>query len=263
MRTRTLIALAALAGTAGLASANHGADTGRLQFGILDIANYGISMSIDQTTGVGTLEMSPTVDGTSFAIGFQVDDGDVELSFGTAVDVFMTDSSGTTAIPTGPVTVTNGSRFVIHGEAGSQLEMQWQDEAGSEAAIIGIDCGECSINVNGDMASFRYAGPFYATLEVRGEGELQMSAIGDVSSSTLTLPPFGEEGDVTIPAGEHTIVLGPDSGNDDLAWLLIRMDDGGNSGGDGCFLPEDIDGSGQVDVGDLLAVIAAWGNVCP
>ena len=262
MRTRTLIALAALAGTAGLASANHGTDPGRLEFGILDVANYGISMNVDQTTGVGTLEMSPTVDGASFAIGFQVNDGDVDLTFETAVDVFMTDSSGTTAITTGLLIVTDGSRFVIHGEAGSQLGMQWQDEAGSEAGIIGIDCGDCSINVNGDMASFRYAGPFYATLELRGEGEIQMSAIGDVSSSTLTLPLFGEEGDVTIPAGEHTIVLGPDSGNDDLAWLLIRMG-GGDDGGEGCSLPEDIDGSGQVDVGDLLAVIAAWGNTCP
>jgi hypothetical protein len=27
--------------------------------------------------------------------------------------------------------------------------------------------------------------------------------------------------------------------------------------------PEDIDGSGQVDVGDLLAVIAAWGSNDP
>ena len=55
-------------------------------------------------------------------------------------------------------------------------------------------------------------------------------------------------------------MLGPDSGDDDIAWLLVGSGGGGDKPG-GC--PEDIDGSGTVDVGDLLAVIAAWGSICP
>ena len=74
---------------------------------------------------------------------------------------------------------------------------------------------------------------------------------------------FGEEGEVVLPDGVHYIFLDATSGDDDLAWVVMPMGGGDDGGDDGCTLAADIDGSGQVDVGDLLAVIAAWGSVCP
>ena len=237
-------------------------DPGRLDFGIIDLANVYIDMGIDQTTGVGSLWIEAN-DG-HFALGLETEGGDVDLDFGSAGDVFMTDATGTTAIVPGITTIPDGSRVAIHGEAGSEFTMTWQDEATDQADLIGIQCDSCSINFNGDAGSFRYAGPFYATLVFTGEGEIPMSVIGDVTSSTLTLPGFGEEANVALPAGEHTIVLGPDSGNDDIAWLLVQMgggDDGG--GGDDDDLPQDVNGDCVVDVNDLLSLIGAWGSTCP
>ena len=63
-------------------------------------------------------------------------------------------------------------------------------------------------------------------MNFRGEGEITMSVIGDVTSSSLTLPGFGEEGNVYIPGGLHAIELNASSDDDDLAWLLVQMGGG-------------------------------------
>lgn len=233
-------------------------EPGRLNFGLMDLADVGISMAVDQTTGAGSLTVE--ADDGHFAMGLAADDGDVEIEISGASDVFMTDATGTIAFTDGVTTISDGTRVAIHGEPGSQFTMQWQDEISDEPGLVGIDCGVCSINLNGDMASFRYAGPFYATLDFRGGGEIPMSVIGDVSSATLTLPGFGEEANVVLPAGEHTIVLGPDSGNDDIAWLVMSM---GGDEDDGGGLPQDVNDDCVVDVNDLLSIIGAWGDTCP
>ena len=244
-----------ISGMEGVINVLPPANTGRLLFGIIDTSGADIQMEV--VLGHGEIQVF-ALDG-SFAFGFEVEDGDIEVNF-PGSNAYMTDADGTTVLADGLMTLSEGSRFVIHGEAGSDFAMLWSEEVGSEPALIGIDCGECSMNVNGDMSSFRYTGPFYATLDFRGGGEIPMSVIGDVGSATLTLPGFGEEADVVLPAGEHTIVLGPDSGDGDIAWLLVGSGGGGDNPGD---CPEDIDNSGRVDVGDLLAVIAAWGTMCP
>ena len=236
-------------------------EPGHLVFGIIDLADVYVDMGVNQSTGEGNLWIEAN-DG-HFSIGMEVEEGNIDVTFGIGGgNVYMTDASGTTSIASGTMNLTDGSRFAIHGEAGADFTMQWQDEVDDEGAdLIGIQCHECSVNVNGDMASFRTAGDG-SFLEFRGEGDIQMSAIGDVTSSTLTLPGFGEEGDVTIPAGIHTIDLNASSADDDLAWLLVQMGDGDDGGG-GDGLPEDVNDDCIVNVNDLLAIIGAWGNTCP
>lgn len=244
---------------AGVINVLEPVDPGHLVFGIIDLANVGIDMGVDQTTGEGGVAID--ADGGNFAFGFDVEEGDIDVEFDIADGtVYLTDADGTTAISSSTMTMTDGSRFSIHGEGNAAFTMGWQDGVSDDGAdLIGINCETCSININGDMASFRTAGPSTGTLTFRGEGEIPMSVIGDVTSS-LTLPGFGEEGDVVIPAGIHTIELNGSTADDDLAWLLVHMG-GGDDGGDSC--PEDIDGDGSVNVGDLLSVIGAWGNTCP
>jgi len=234
-------------------------DPGHLVFGIIDLADVYIDMGVNQNTGEGNLWVESNEG--HFSFGFEVEDGDIDVDFYVlAGNLYKTDASGTTSISSGVMTMTAGSRFAIHGENGVEFTMSWQDEVGEEGAdLIGIQCHECSVNVNGDMASFRTAGDG-SFLEFRGEGEIPMSAIGDVTSSTLTLPGFGEEGNVTIPAGIHTIDLNATTGDDDLAWLLVQMGGGDDGGGD---LPQDVNGDCVVNVNDLLEIIGAWGDTCP
>jgi len=235
-------------------------EPGHLVFGIIDLADVYIDMGVDQTTGAGALWVESN-DG-HFSFGFEVEDGDIDVDFNvSAGNVYKTDASGTTSITTGNMTLTEGSRFAIHGEDGVDFTMTWQDEVGDKGAdFVGIECFECSVNVNGDMASFRTAADG-SYLEFRGEGEITMSVIGDVTSSSLTLPGFGEEADVYIPAGLHTIDLNATTGDDDLAWLLMQMGGGDDGGDEGC--PEDVNDDGIVNVNDLLAIIGAWGTTCP
>ncbi len=234
-------------------------DPGHLVFGIIDLADVYIDMGVNQKTGVGALWVESNEG--HFSFGFEVENGDIDVDFYvSAGNLYKTNESGTTSISSGVMTMTAGSRFAIHGENGVEFTMSWQDEVGEEGAdLIGIQCHECSVNINGDMASFRTAadGSF---LEFRGEGEIPMSAIGDVTSSTLTLPGFGEEGNVTIPAGIHTIDLNATTGDDDLAWLLVQMGGDDDGGGD---LPQDVNGDCIVNVNDLLEIIGAWGDTCP
>lgn len=237
-------------------------DPGRLVFGLVDIADCYIDMGVNQSTGVAGIWVESN-DG-HFAFGFEVESGDVDMDF-TVSDgnLYMTDASGTTPVSTGIQTLAQGTRFALHGEDGVNFTMQWQDEVGDDGAdFIGIECFECSVNINGDMASFRTAAAG-SSMAFRGEGSIPMSVIGDVTSPTLTLPAFGEEAEVAIPAGIHYVELNGSSSDDDLAWVVMPMGGDDDGGDDGCTLAADIDGSGQVDVGDLLAVIAAWGSICP
>ena len=269
MPYRTLITLALMTGTATLASAGDPADQGRLMFGILDISDCYIDMGVNQTTGVGSVWIE--ADQGHFAMGFQVEENPIDLEFSVSGNVYMTNANGTSAISSGTTTLPADSKFAIHGENGVGFTMQWQDEVSDEGPnLIGIQCWECSLNMNGDMASFRSTGnggTESSYLTFTGEGTIPMSVIGDISSSSLTLPAFGEEGEVEIPAGIHTIELNASADDDDLAWIVMSMNDNGDGDGDGdddgCSLPEDIDGNGQVDTNDILALLAAWGNTCP
>jgi len=233
---------------------------GRLVFGLVDVADCYMDMRVDQETAFGGVRV--VSDQGHFAFGLQVEENDLDVTFTVATgNVYLTDASGSSALTPGTITFAADSRFAIHGEAGIDFTISWQDQVGDEAALIGFECHECSVNINGGMASFRTAATG-TSMAFRGEGTIPMSVVGDVTSSTLALPAFGEEAEVVIPAGIHTIDLNASASDDDLAWLVMPLgSDGG--GDDGCTLAEDIDGSGQVDVGDLLAVIAAWGSICP
>ncbi len=235
-------------------------DPGRLVFGIMDMADVYVDFGVVEQTGVGNLWIESNQG--HFSMGFEVEDGDIDIEFDIdAGNLYKTDAGGTSAVADGTMTMAEGSRFAIHGEDGVEFTMSWQDEIGDKGAdFVGIECFECSVNINGDMASFRTTADG-SYLEFRGEGEITMSVIGDVTSSSLTLPGFGEEADVYIPAGLHTIDLNATTGDDDLAWLLMQMGGGDDGGGEGC--PEDVNDDGIVNVNDLLAIIGAWGTTCP
>ena len=265
MLYRKLIALAVLAGGTSWASAGDSAESGRLVFGIVDISDCHVDMGVDQTTGMASIWVD--AEQGNFAMGFQVEENSIDVALTVTGNVYMTNANGTIAISAGTTTFPADSRFAIHGEDGVGFTMQWQDGVSEEGPnLIGIQCWECSVNMNGDMASFRSAGNSgdeSSYLEFSGEGTIPMSVIGDISSTTLTLPAFGEESEVEIPAGIHTIELNASTADDDLAWIVMSMNSNGDDDDDGCSLPEDIDGNGQVDTNDILAILAAWGNICP
>ena len=88
-----------------------------------------------------------------------------------------------------------------------------------------------------------------------------MYVVGNVTSTTLDLPDFGEEGLVSIPTGEHDIVLDA-SATGDVAWVLMNMENG-DDGGEEDDLPQDVNGDCIVNVNDLLEIIGSWGETCP
>ncbi|MCH2154191.1 MAG: hypothetical protein MK089_12700, partial [Phycisphaerales bacterium] len=249
MPYRTLIALALMTGTTTLASAGDPAEPGRLIFGIVDINDCYVDMGVNQSTGAAAIWVEANQG--NFALGFQVEENSIDLAFTiNGGNVYMTNANGTTLINNGNTTLPANSKFAIHGEGDADFTMQWQDEVGDDGAdFIGTQCWGCSININGDMASFRsVSGNSNQTsyLEFRGEGTIPMSVIGNVSSSTLALPAFGEEGEVEIPAGIHTIELNSTTdADDDLAWIVMPMggNDDGDDDDDGCSLPEDVNGN--------------------
>ncbi|MDE1038430.1 MAG: hypothetical protein OR996_06265, partial [Phycisphaerales bacterium] len=79
------------------------------------------------------------------------------------------------------------------------------------------------------------------------------------TSDSLILPASGEEADVDVPVGTHTIYLNGDGTG--MGMLLMQMGDGDDGGGGS--MPEDVNGDCVVDVSDLLQVIGVWGSTCP
>ena len=245
---------------AGVINVLEPVEPGRLVFGLVDIADCYLNMGVNPATGIGLLLVESN-DG-HFAFGFEVEENDLDVTWSASGNVYKTDASGTTAITPETTTFAVGSKFAIHGKAGVDFTMSWQDEAGDNGAdLLGIECNECSAGTNGDMASFRTADGAY--MAFRGGGSIQMSVIGNVTSPTLTLPAFGEEGEVVLPDGVHYIYLDATAGDDELAWVVMQMGEGDDGGGDDDDLPQDVNGDCVVDVNDLLSLIGAWGSTCP
>ena len=139
------------------------------------------------------------------------------------------------------------------------------DEGGMGMVISGTDGN--SVSASGDNVIFRASEHGAVVMELTAEQDevMQISGVANVSCATLTIPTDGEESEIEVPVGTHTIYIGNGSlGSDaEMGMLLMQMGDGDGDDGGGNSLPEDVNGDGVVNVSDLLAVIAAWGATSP
>jgi hypothetical protein len=143
-----------------------------------------------------------------------------------------------------------------------EFSITWSEE-GEEGVDMGfVGTGLNSVSAMGDDVMFRASelGEVNLTFTVDEETSMQMSAAGNVTCSTLTIPADGSEGDVEMPVGTHVIELNGDGTG--MGVLVLEMG-GDDDGGGGDSLPEDVNGDGVVDVSDLLAIISAWGATSP
>lgn len=202
--------------------------------------------------------------GSTFNIGVEIQEFDVDVEItvyttGTGSVQVLDLSAGTDEpLPSGTMSLLVGQRYMFHGSAGSKgtmgFSINWPESGtAAEGVLSAISFqGDATISSSGDVVMFSTTSEGannFVTLD--GEGEMMMTVIGGVSSSTLTLPANGGEGLVTIPVGSHIIEL------TGFAVLTLDMSDG--NGG----LPEDVNGDGVVNVTDLLAIIGAWGATSP
>ena len=240
--------------------------SGHMVIGLVDISNPS-SMTYWLDSSTDTAYMNIDCDGSigsSFALGVEIEETEVNVDIEVvgSVDAHMLQvSTGTdTVLSTGSYTLTAGERYLFHGDTIGKnylnFLISWP-ETGSEDDIemsqVNLS-GQGSINSSGDSLALHAANSgSYGSLVFNADvaGEIFLGVLGDVTCSTLTLPPSGEEGTITVPAGTHTIAV------TGLGMLWIPDD------GDGGGLPEDVDGDGVVGVGDLLAIIAVWGATSP
>ncbi|MEE2819786.1 MAG: hypothetical protein VX615_04155, partial [Planctomycetota bacterium] len=165
------------------------------------------------------------------------------------------------------LTLTDGHRYMFssssEGEASFfEFSITWleEDEGGVDMGFVGT--GLNTVSAMGDNVMFRASelGEVNLTFTVDEETSIQMSAAGNVTCSTLTIPTDGSEGDIEMPVGTHVIELNGDASG--MGLVLLQMD-GGDDGDGGDSLPEDVNDDGIVNVSDLLAVISAWGATSP
>ncbi|MBT6269662.1 MAG: hypothetical protein HOI88_04870 [Phycisphaerae bacterium] len=143
----------------------------------------------------------------------------------------------------------------------------------------GTELGNASTFVVGSSPSSLVAHDF----DNDGDTDLVVSAIGVLSSNReLTVirndtPSAGEtiilsEGDTAGSGSSPTLVEHGDFDGDGLEDLASIIDQGVDGPGVGIYFnstavvvncPEDIDGDGSIAVGDLLAIISAWGTNDP
>lgn len=205
----------------------------------------------------------------SFAWGMEVDDDeDIEIYVSAATAdggelfVHRTSDGSETPLVTGPMTLFSGEKYLFHGSCDFygefSVDIEWTEEyANAEDVFVIIDVeGDGSLCSTADNVLLRASNDQWASLTIDAleDLELPVTVIADVSSSTLTLPASGEDGNVPVTVGTHTFLVG----NSTEGVLMLRFDQG-NDGG----MPEDVTGDGIVDVSDLLAVISAWGSTSP
>lgn len=230
---------------------------GNMEIGLVDISDiYEVIFSHNEETGYSSISIAGNSMGT-YAIGVEISGADIPVDINAWAGVnslYDLDQDQSTSL-SGNQTISlgHGNKYIFSG-SNPGFTLSWPDEPNTSEGLASLGCGDCSVHMAGDGFSIRAVS---GTVSFNGPGELAMTRIGEgVTSSTMSLPPNGEEGTVSIPDTGGAVILNEVGGP---AWLLINT----NSGGGGNDCPEDIDNSGRVDVGDLLAVIAAWGTICP
>ncbi|HIA71732.1 MAG TPA: hypothetical protein EYO01_03380 [Phycisphaerales bacterium] len=237
---------------------------GVMEIGLVDIVNPE-PLTYTHTATTETISiLGTTIEGTSFFIGVEILDFDVDVQYyvtSKTNSVLFMDVAAGTDIPlngTGTLTLTAGNRYGFAGDAifsNFMFEITYPSNQNEGASFVGITLnGHGSVHNSGDSFMFRSSGLGTGEMVFEGEGDLLMSVAGEVSSTTLTLPPAGTEGVVTVPIGLHTVLF------QDVALMTLNMGGGGSGGGG---MPEDVNGDGVVDVSDLLAIIAVWGATSP
>jgi plastocyanin len=246
-------------------------DTPRMGIGIVDASNCDFSFEEDGTTATMVFLNydSANIRDAHFGLGVEIEDGDVDVSVSAAGGpVYLLDASaGTTSIvKNGLITLSEGHRYMFSSSTENDgffyFSISWPDEGedGMDMGFVGV--GLNSVSAMGDDVMFRASelGEVNLTFTVDEETSMQMSAAGNVTCSTLTIPTDGSEGDVEMPVGTHVIELNGDGSG--MGVLVLEMG-GDDDGGGGDSLPEDVNGDGVVDVSDLLALISAWGATSP
>ena len=253
---------------------------GHMYVGIVDITNCEFLYAEGEETATLTLFSNPG-GASSFAWGVEIEDADVDVDVianATAYAVlYLHDPSVGTSSPltSGTYTLSAGQRYMFHGSnssanpdpIGFEFSLSWPEDGDEEGFALGLSgSGNCSVTSatsEGDHVALRAAegGNIFVTLTTATEIEVPMSIIANVTSTTLTLPASGEEANVVVPIGTHTINIGFINTNPPGMGMLIMQMGDGDGGGDS--LPEDVNGDGVVDVSDLLAIISVWGATSP
>ena len=231
---------------------------GNLNIGIVDIVNP-VPMVFTRVGDIETISITgDNYSASSFMIGVEAEDLDVDVDWVASGDIqFYQPSSETyTALNgSGTQTLLSGQKYAFIGDGIFDFEISFYsfpDEGNAYLSGLSLN-GNGSITSSGDMFMFRTSTATTGQMAFDGEGAITMSVGGNVTS-LLTLPPSGEEGSVTIPAGTHYLDFS------DFAFMTMNMN-GGDGGGGG--IPEDVNGDCVVDVSDLLQIISAWGSTCP
>jgi hypothetical protein len=204
---------------------------------------------------------------TSFKIGVEIEENDIDVNIevlGTSnVYIYQASTGTTTALSTGTYTLTAMEKYLFHADASGKetivFTLSWEEVGNQDD----VQMSEILLYGNGSINSFHGQIVFSTSTVNQGsalvkfsadvDSEMLLGVLGNVSSSTLTLPPNGEEGMVAVPAGVHEVHFDEIS----MLWIPDSGDDGDGS------MPEDVNGDGVVDVSDLLAIIAAWGQTSP
>ena len=240
---------------------------GSMHIGIVTITNpttMTYTLNSDET---GTISIEgAAINSSSFALGVEIEENDVDAEITVVVaglanvNIIDIDTGDDTPLTSGTYTLLSTKKYMFYGGVGSsskgmfEFTITWP-ETGFEddVQMAGLNFSNSNIISMGDAIMFTATGPTstgYIYLE--GEGEVFLGFVGDVTSSTLTLPTSGE-GIVTVPTGTHTIEL--------VGYGMLWFPEDGDGGGSD--FPEDVNGDGVVDVIDLLAIIAAWGATSP
>jgi len=259
-------------------------DSPRMSIGIVDASNCDFSFEEDGGTATLAFASYDTDTGfgardAHFGLGVEIEDGDVEVSLEGASygcwihlldatagssEILYFDKDGTL-----DMTLEDGHRYMFSSSSEGddfyfQFSITWseEEEGGVDMGFVGT--GLNTVSAMGDNVMFRATelGEVNLTFTVDEETSIQMSAAGNVTCSTLTIPTDGSEGDIEMPVGTHVIELNGDASG--MGLVLLQMDGGDDGdGGGGDSLPEDVNDDGIVNVSDLLAVISAWGATSP
>ena len=251
-------------GMTGVINVEGDSEAGRMSIGIIDIS----SCEFEYYEGEGSASVTLVGwEDSSFAWGVEIEDGDIEVTVDSLGSVYLHNASAgeSSPCPTGTYTLLDGQKYMFHGY-NSYLNLTWPeqgDEEGMGMFIYGFNISIHSSSSDGDNVSFRAPGGAggYMFMELTAEEDMQvpMAVIANVTSDSLILPASGEEADVDVPIGTHTIYLNGDGTG--MGMLLMQMGDGDDGGGGS--MPEDVNGDCVVDVSDLLQVIGVWGSTCP
>jgi plastocyanin len=238
---------------------------GSMHIGIVTITNPTNMTYTLNSDDTGTISIEGTAtNSSSFALGVEIEENDVDAEItvsvagSASVNIIDIDTGVDTSLTSGTYTLLSTKKYMFYGDAGDgsfDFAITWP-ETGFEDGVkmAGLDFSNANISSMGDAMMFTApssGSTGYVYLE--GEGEMFLGLVGDVTSTTLTLPASGDEGIITVPAGAHTIAL--------VGYGMLWIPEDGDGGGSD--FPEDVTGDGVVDVTDLLAIIAAWGATSP